>query len=191
MRIGKRPDLVDRKRPALLPGGKPSGVWRARSFLTGVGAGVGVGGALMYRLGSERARRRRRLLIKRTEVRLRRDSRQTTRAIRIAVARAEGRATGFVHRVRPPAAEPLDDATLAHKVESIVFRSPKVPKGQISINAEEGTVFLRGQVDQAELIRDLEQAVRKVPGVRDVENLLHLPGTPAPMSRPRRDGQTR
>ena len=43
-------------------------------------------------------------------------------------------------------------------------------------------MFLRGQVDRPELIHDLEEAVRKVPGVRGVENLLHLPGTPAPTS---------
>ncbi|MGE5274084.1 MAG: BON domain-containing protein [Verrucomicrobiota bacterium] len=89
-----------------------------------------------------------------------------------------------MHRVRPPAAEPLDDATLAHKVESIVFRSPKFPKGQININAEQGKVFLRGQLDQSELIHDLEEAVRNVPGVRDVDNLVHLPGTPARTSQP-------
>jgi osmotically-inducible protein OsmY len=72
--------------------------------------------------------------------------------------------------------------TLVDRVESIVFRDPRFPKGQISINAEQGEVFLRGQVARPELIQDLEEAVRKVPGVRGVENLLHLPGTPAPTS---------
>lgn len=52
---------------------------------------------------------------------------------------------------------------LAHKVESVVFRDPKFPKGQISINAEEGEVFLRGQVDRRELIHDLEEAVPRSP----------------------------
>jgi osmotically-inducible protein OsmY len=82
--------------------------------------------------------------------------------------------------LRPAAKEPPDDVTLTHKVESVVFRDPKFPKGQININAEEGEVFLRGQVDRPELIQELEEAVRDVPGVRSVENLLHLPGTPAP-----------
>ena len=38
-----------------------------------------------------------------------------------------------------------------------------------------------------ELIQDLEQAVRNVRGVSGVENLLHLPGTPAPASQTGRD----
>ena len=85
---------------------------------------------------------------------------------------------GRVHRLRPPAKELPDDVTLAHKVESVVFRDRKFPKGRVNINAEQGQVFLRGQLDRPELIHDLEEAVRKVPGVRVVENRLHLPATP-------------
>jgi hypothetical protein len=76
----------------------------------------------------------------------------------------------------------LDDATLVDKVESAVFRDPTVPKGRININAERGRVVLRGEVDQPEQISALDAAVRQVPGVTDVENLLHLPGTSAPQS---------
>jgi len=74
----------------------------------------------------------------------------------------------------------LDDADLAHKVESIVFRDDSIPKGMVSINAEYGTVFLRGQVDSPDTIVRIERAVRDVEGVAGVENLLHVPGTPAP-----------
>jgi osmotically-inducible protein OsmY len=80
--------------------------------------------------------------------------------------------------------EPPDDVTLAQKVASTLFRDPSVPKGAISINAEAGVVFLRGMVE-SEMIPEIEQATRRVPGVRDVENLLHPPGTPAPASRPK------
>ncbi|MGZ4334754.1 MAG: BON domain-containing protein [Gaiellaceae bacterium] len=90
---------------------------------------------------------------------------------------------GLVHRLRRTRARELDDATLAHKVESVALRDQRIPKGQISINAEQGAVFLRGQVESPELIEELEQAVRAVRGVRSVENLLHLPGTPAPHPR--------
>jgi osmotically-inducible protein OsmY len=72
-----------------------------------------------------------------------------------------------------------DDATLAHKVESEIFRGVDVPKGQINVNAEEGVVFLRGEADTPELIDELEAKTRKVKGVRAVENLLHLPEAPA------------
>ena len=76
----------------------------------------------------------------------------------------------------------VDDATLVDKVESAIFRDPAVPKGRININAERGRVVLRGEVDQSEQISALDAAARQVPGVKDVENLLHLPGTPAPQS---------
>ena len=74
----------------------------------------------------------------------------------------------------------LDDTELAHKVQSIVFRDPSLPKGRVSINAENGKVFLRGQVDAPDTIVRIERSVRDVEGVEAVENLLHVPGTPAP-----------
>jgi osmotically-inducible protein OsmY len=77
---------------------------------------------------------------------------------------------------------PENDAVLVSKVESEVFGDPDIPKGGISINAENGIVVLRGQVEDPEQIRRLEQAVGKIDGVLGVENLLHLPGTPAPTS---------
>jgi osmotically-inducible protein OsmY len=77
----------------------------------------------------------------------------------------------------------VDDATLAHKVESVLFRDRDVPKGEISINAENGVVFLRGQVERPEIVEELADRVRKVRGVRGVENLLHTPGTPPPTRR--------
>lgn len=77
--------------------------------------------------------------------------------------------------------EQPDDVTLARQVESELFRDEEVPKGQINVNAEKGKIVLRGEVGQAEMIRDLEDRARSVRGVSDVENLLHLPGTEAPM----------
>lgn len=74
----------------------------------------------------------------------------------------------------------LDDATLAHKVETILFRDREVPKGQINVNAENGVVFIRGEVNGADLSNTLADRVRKVKGVKGVENLLHLSGQPAP-----------
>jgi osmotically-inducible protein OsmY len=84
------------------------------------------------------------------------------------------------HALRPPIEVELDDATLVDKVESIVFRKHDLPKGQININAENGVVFLRGQVDRPELVEALEARVRKVQGVKGVENLLHTPAAEPP-----------
>ena len=73
-----------------------------------------------------------------------------------------------------------NDATLVQRVESQIMRGQEVPKGAININAEDGVVVLRGELDRPEQIRDLEGAARHVKGVRGVRNLLHLHGTPAP-----------
>ena len=75
----------------------------------------------------------------------------------------------------------VDDTTLTHKVESELFQDDSVPKGQINVNAQEGVVQLRGEVPSEEMVNDLVEKTRSVEGVRDVEILLHLPGSPAPM----------
>ena len=67
--------------------------------------------------------------------------------------------------------------TLALKVETEIFRDADVPKGQININAENGKVILRGEVEQPSLIKDLEKRTRNVQGVLEVENLLHAPAS--------------
>ena len=75
----------------------------------------------------------------------------------------------------------FDDATLADKVKSELFRPESVPKGQINVNVQNGVVQLRGEVPGPELIADLEARVRRIHGVREVENLLHPPGVEAQM----------
>jgi osmotically-inducible protein OsmY len=75
-----------------------------------------------------------------------------------------------------------DDATLARKVETEIFRDSDIPMGRINVDAENGKVVLRGEVEGPELIKDLEQRTKKVQGVEEVENLLHVPGSAAPAS---------
>jgi hypothetical protein len=67
----------------------------------------------------------------------------------------------------------------------ISVHAPRIPKRRNSINAEDGFVFLRGVVDRPEDIERTGAATRQIPGVREVENLIHLPGTPPPASRPK------
>jgi hypothetical protein len=145
-------------------------------------AGALAGALAAYFLDPDRGRARRHGTRDRATGMVRHGARRTARAFRNAATLAAGRGRGLVHRLRPPAPQALDDAELAHKVESILFRDPAVPKGQLNVNAEQGTVFLRGQVDNPEIIRDLEERVRRIAEVQAVENLLHLPGTPAPAS---------
>jgi hypothetical protein len=75
---------------------------------------------------------------------------------------------------------PENDATLAQKVESELFRDLDISPGQIDINAESGVVFLRGAVKSPSQIIEIEKRVWDVTGVRGVQNLLHLEGTAAP-----------
>ncbi len=74
-----------------------------------------------------------------------------------------------------------DDATLKDKVESELFRDEHEVKGSININAQEGVVQLRGEVPSQDLIDVLVERTEKIQGVREVESLLHTPGTEAPM----------
>ena len=74
----------------------------------------------------------------------------------------------------------FDDATLKAKVETVLFADQSFPKGRVNVNVENGRVVLRGELEHPDDITAAETRVRRVNGVRDVENLLHLPGTPAP-----------
>ena len=81
---------------------------------------------------------------------------------------------------RAPASERFNDAALQAKVESEIFRPEGAPKGEVSVNVEDGVVYLRGQLDDPSAIESLRQAASKVDGVRGVQSLLHEPGQPAP-----------
>jgi hypothetical protein len=74
----------------------------------------------------------------------------------------------------------LDDVGLARKVETIIFRDATVPKGKIDVNAVDGIVWLRGEARTPDMIKALERQANAIPEVKGVENLLHLPKTPAP-----------
>jgi osmotically-inducible protein OsmY len=99
---------------------------------------------------------------------------------------AHGIAQGVQHRATAASgrsnvgAEELNDPTLAEKVKSEIFRDPEAPKGDVNVNVEQGVVYLRGEVERPEQIEELVASARKVEGVREVENLLHPPGTAAP-----------
>jgi osmotically-inducible protein OsmY len=143
--------------------------------------GAVAGAGLTYLFDPHRGRQRRRFARQRVAGAVRHVARHLARGVRAGVLQTFGEAKGVLYRLRPPRAmETLDDVALAHKVESVLFRDPAVPKGRISINAENGAVFVRGQLDSAELIEGIAGAVRKIADVAEVVNLLHLPGTDAP-----------
>jgi len=117
-----------------------------------------------------------------------------TLRVALAPARLAGRvisgAFGGEQSAAPPPSPPpapprrrpkdLDDVAIARKVESIIFRDRKVAKGKVDVNVADGVVWLRGEVKTPDLVRQLEAQAREIPEVTGVENLLHLPKTPAP-----------
>jgi osmotically-inducible protein OsmY len=103
-----------------------------------------------------------------------------TAAIGIVLAKidrrkAAGRAKGAVHTAASTVTggKDYDDATLAHKVETELFRPADVPKGSISVNVNNGVVELRGELPDQKQIDELGDSARKIAGVKDVRNLLH------------------
>jgi osmotically-inducible protein OsmY len=98
---------------------------------------------------------------------------------------AAGTVKGAAHAVTPHHREPMDDATLADRVRSEIFRDADAPKGGVSVDVQAGVAYLRGEVPDAAWIDRFGLEARKVPGITDVKNLLHRPGTPAPAAEPR------
>ena len=140
--------------------------------------GALLGAAVAYLFDPQSGRGRRAMLRDRSSALMRQGGRETAQAGRAVASEAYGVAQKVQHAKDGPTE--YDDATLAQKVQSEVFRDPDVPKGQINVNAEDGIVVLRGEVERPELIEELVEKTRKVQGVREVQNLMHLPGTPAP-----------
>jgi osmotically-inducible protein OsmY len=137
-----------------------------------------LGALAAYFFDPDSGRRRRALARDRMPAFLRQGRHKAEELGSAATAGASGAAEKVKHRKEEEKPQP-DDVTLARKVETEIFRDADVPKGQINVNAENGVVVLRGEVGKPELIRDLEEKTRKVQGVREVENLLSAPETPA------------
>lgn len=141
-------------------------------------AGVG-SAAMMFFYDPERGRRRRNMFRDQAFARARRLVRGMTRLWRGAAAETYGVSHKIVHLV-PKSTEVPDDETLCQRVESQLFRDRHIPKGSLNISCEHGMVILRGQLDSIADIARIEERVRRVAGVRGVQNLLHPLGTPAP-----------
>jgi hypothetical protein len=143
---------------------------------------AGAAGALAaFFLDPVSGRRRRAELRLRIPAFFRHRGRDAARLGRHISADTYGLKQRVTHLRQEPKPGLLNDPALARKVETEIFRDPDVPKGSINVQAHDGVVELRGEVPRPELIDELVDRTRRVPEVRDVENLLHVPGTPAPM----------
>lgn len=141
-------------------------------------AAAGIGAFLAFFLDPVSGKRRRAVTKDWVAARARGVGQRTVRIGRSVGTRATGLQERMAHREE--ANRPQNDPTLAQKVESELFQAIDVPSGQISTNAENGVVSLRGVVERPSQIVDIERRAWDVHGVRSVRNLLHLAGTPAP-----------
>ena len=133
-----------------------------------------LGAALAYFFDPDSGRRRRKLAADKAGKYVRGAGRQA-QGVGAQASGLKEKATHLKEQEKP---QP-DDVTLARKVETEIFRGAEVPKGQINVNAEDGVVYLRGEVEP-DLAQELAAKASKVQGVLGVENLLHAPGQEAP-----------
>jgi BON domain len=132
----------------------------------GLGAATGFGLAKLDR-------RRRHEAVDRSRAAVRHAAVTTRRRADYEAGKVKGAAHAVTAPLRP--ARTYDDATLADKVRSELFRPHDAPKGHVSINVAKGIVELRGQLQDADQIERLVQEARRIEGVADVRNLLHRP----------------
>jgi osmotically-inducible protein OsmY len=150
-----------------------------RNRLNDLALGAALGSLAIFFFDPDRGRGRRALVRDRARAFGRRASSRAERAGGRVRARVYGMSQHALHLREQP--KDYDDVTLARKVETEIFRPADVPKGQIAVNVQQGVVQLRGEVPRPDMIDELVAHARRIQGVREVENLLHLPGSEAPM----------
>ena len=135
--------------------------------------GAAIGAAAAWFLDPNDGTRRRNVVRDKTMKYARRGKEEAARKATYAGETVKGKATAVAPGTgREPAGERLNDPALKAKVESELFRDPDSPKGQVSVNVEDGVVYLRGELDDEAKIEGLREAAARVEGVRGVESLL-------------------
>lgn len=150
--------------------------------------------ALMYFIDPQSGRRRRARVRDRFSRTQRIVSRDIPRKVEKRGRFFQGVVTGIqhnagelIHREQMP---PPDNETLVARVRSQVLRDGELKAGEINIEAYEGCVTLRGQLDDDSAIRHIVSATRHVSGVREVRNYLHTPGADPPNKHDSLNGQS-
>lgn len=142
--------------------------------------GVGLGAAAMFAL-DPRTGKRRRALARDKMVRLGNSvdemvSEQLPRKVDYLSGVARGARYRATHVAqRNGEALPDEDQFITDRVMSTVFRDPALPKGDINVNTVDQVVYLRGHVEDGRLVKEIEDRVRKVEGVREVINVINRP----------------
>jgi osmotically-inducible protein OsmY len=145
--------------------------WVGTAFVAAASA------AAAYFFDPESGKARRIRVVERSGHVARNVERRTTRQARYAWHTVRGRIRHLTSGEQPDLAE---DRTLLDRVESELFANRSIPRGRVTFEVEGTTVILRGELDTADEMHHIEEAVRKIPGVTGVTSLFHMPGTPAP-----------
>ncbi len=141
---------------------------------------LGIGAGVMYLFDPDRGRSRRTQLVSHLEGVVRRRVRRTTTETKQHAHYLEGRLKGVVARARGEGRyHPESDVDLREHLRQVIHSLP-VPTSDVTVDAVAGKATLRGQVRSSEEQAEIRKAVAAVPGVREVEDFLHLPGTVAP-----------
>ena len=144
-----------------------------------VGAGLlAAGTAVMtYFFDPDNGKARRIKVVERSGHLTRTASKRVGREARYVFNTVSARTRRVLSQEQP---EFADGNTLLDRVESELFADRSIPHGRLNFEVEGTRVILRGELDSADEMFKVEGAVRRVPGVTEVQSLLHLPGTPAP-----------
>jgi hyperosmotically inducible protein len=78
------------------------------------------------------------------------------------------------HQYAHPSA---DDKALAKQVRRQLVRTKGVDASEVMVGVKDGTVLLRGRLDDAEQRERVESVVKAVPGVKSVDNQLSVQPT--------------
>ena len=135
-----------------------------------------LGAALAYLFDPDRGRSRRSKARDQAGAALRRVRERGSRKIRYAGGRVEGVAA----RARGAGElKPEDDLDVVQGIRQALSR---LDFGTEDVNIEvvDGVATLRGEVKNPDQLKKVESEATGVPGVREVQSYLHLPGTPAP-----------
>jgi osmotically-inducible protein OsmY len=143
-----------------------------------IGAIGGIAGAVVaFLTDPQRGRARRAQLLDQGAATVRSARREAENAIRGATSLAEGKLEALTEGGSRVA--PTDDITLRDRAETELFRDASVPKGDINLSVERGTLVLRGEVPDKKMRDRLGRQAKGIEGVWSVKNMLHLPGEPA------------
>lgn len=153
---------------------------RRSGFTLGMIIGLLLGAVAMFVLDPQNGRRRRSLARDQAIKARNTVDRVVTDDLPKRADYIAGFAEGAKHKVKEIVEggsdrRPENESVLVDRVLSQVFRDPELPKGEINVDANGTTVFLRGSVADEGLVEEIEKRVRAVEGVDDVVNLINKP----------------